>query len=112
MADREKVIKELKERISHYQNLKYIGTLIVAVPLELLQKSLSILEKDSVEYALYVLKRNLKEQEAVEPKITTLPKKDHDDSHIYRCGNCDMIIFKSHKYCPFCGKAVKWNGTD
>ena len=50
----------------------------------------------------------LKEREAVEPKITTLPKKDHDDSYIYRCGNCDMIIFKSHKYCPFCGKAVKW----
>ena len=50
----------------------------------------------------------LKEQEAVEPKITTLLKKDHDDSHIYRCGNCDMIIFKSHKYCPFCGQAVKW----
>ena len=59
MSDREKVIKELRERISQYQNLKYIGPLTVAVPLELLQKSLSILEKDSVEYALYVLKRNL-----------------------------------------------------
>ena len=65
--------------------------------------------QETARQALDLIDELLKEPEAVEPKITTFPKKDHDDSHIYRCGNCDMIIFKSHKYCPFCGKAVKWN---
>ena len=50
----------------------------------------------------------LKEQEAVEPKKTTYQRADHTIAYRYRCGTCDMSIFPSYKYCPFCGQAVKW----
>ena len=49
----------------------------------------------------------LKEQEAVEPKKTAYQKVDHTIAYRYRCGTCDMSIFPSYKYCPFCGKTVK-----
>lgn len=45
----------------------------------------------------------LKEQEPVEPKR---------DSYLnWRCGNCNST-FEKHggdKYCPNCGRAVKWD---
>jgi rRNA maturation endonuclease Nob1 len=50
----------------------------------------------------------LKEQEAVEPKKTAYQRVDHTIACRYRCGTCDMSIFPSYKYCPFCGQAVKW----
>ena len=50
----------------------------------------------------------LKEQEAVEPKKTAYQRVDHTIAYWYRCGTCDMSIFPSYKYCPFCGLAVKW----
>ena len=28
----------------------------------------------------------------------------------YECGYCKNAIRKPWKYCPFCGKAVKWDG--
>jgi hypothetical protein len=51
----------------------------------------------------------LKEQEAVEPKKTAYQRVDHTIAYRYRCGTCDMSIFPSYKYCPFCGQAVKWD---
>lgn len=50
----------------------------------------------------------LKEQEAVEPKKTAYQRVDNIIAYRYRCGMCDMSIFPSYKYCPFCGQAVKW----
>lgn len=50
----------------------------------------------------------LKEQEAVEPKKTAYQRVDHTIAFRYRCGTCNMSIFPSYKYCPFCGQAVKW----
>ena len=50
----------------------------------------------------------LKEQEVVEPKKTAYQRVDHIIAYRYRCGTCDMSIFPSYKYCPFCGQAVKW----
>ena len=50
----------------------------------------------------------LKEQEVVEPKKTAYQRVDHTIAYRYRCGTCDMSIFPSYKYCPFCGQAVKW----
>lgn len=50
----------------------------------------------------------LKEQEMVEPKKTAYQRVDHTIAYRYRCGTCDMSIFPSYKYCPFCGQAVKW----
>ena len=29
----------------------------------------------------------------------------------YECGYCKNAIRKPWKYCPFCGKAVHWNGN-
>ena len=51
----------------------------------------------------------LKEQGTVEPKKTAYQRVDHTIAYRYRCGTCDMNIFSSYKYCPFCGQAVKWN---
>lgn len=30
----------------------------------------------------------------------------------YECGYCKKAIRKPWKYCPFCGKEVKWDGFD
>lgn len=50
----------------------------------------------------------MKKPEAVEPKKTAYQRVDHTIAYRYRCGTCDMSIFPSYKYCPFCGQAVKW----
>lgn len=58
----------------------------------------------------------LKEQDAVEP----IRSKNAD---VWYCGNCDEIVGEEtltmggiqevrHKYCPECGRKVKWNETD
>lgn len=51
----------------------------------------------------------LKEQEAVEPKVSCIEQ---------RCGNCNKIIeMDGWKACPWCGKMIDWgrwwnkNGT-
>ena len=46
----------------------------------------------------------LKEQEAVEPK-----RIDGKRNHFIKCGNCNTDLMSGMKYCPECGKAVKWN---
>ena len=46
----------------------------------------------------------LKEQEAVEPIIT-----DHIVFGTSRkCSKCNQYLFPAGKYCPHCGKEVKW----
>ena len=45
----------------------------------------------------------LKEQEAVEPRYI-----DGKRNHIIKCGNCNTDLMSGMKYCPQCGKAVKW----
>ena len=86
MPDREKVINEIGELLNGYP---------VFIP-EAAKRGLS----DAI--AL------LKEQEAVEPKKTAYQRVDHITAYRYRCGTCDMSIFPSYKYCPFCGQEVKW----
>jgi rRNA maturation endonuclease Nob1 len=51
----------------------------------------------------------LKEQEAVEPRVSTAEQ---------RCGNCNKVIeMDGWKACPWCGKMIDWkrwwdkNGT-
>ena len=51
----------------------------------------------------------LKEQEAVEPKRIPWLHSDGSESEKYRCGSCDLTIFQSYKFCPFCGRKVKWD---
>jgi len=44
----------------------------------------------------------LKEQEAVEPKVSSTEQ---------RCGNCNKIIeMDGWKVCPWCGKRIDWEG--
>ena len=50
----------------------------------------------------------LKEQEAVEPVKIPWLHSDGSISEKYRCGSCDLSIFPSYKFCPFCGRSVKW----
>ena len=45
----------------------------------------------------------LKEQESIEPIIT-------DDPYaLIHCGYCDETIHITNKYCPSCGRKIKWN---
>jgi len=48
----------------------------------------------------------LKEQEAVKPKS----KSRHGEypQIVHRCGNCNEVLYRYCKYCPTCGRAVKW----
>lgn len=92
---KEKVIESLEFCINHRcgWNCYYAG--IDECEMELKKDALSI----------------LKEQEAVEPvditsgsdPIITLLK-----ISMWECGNCGERIAKYDKYCPECGKAVKW----
>lgn len=56
----------------------------------------------------------LKEQEAVKPILVKLYPHD-----VYRCGNCGhcavgTTVPKTYrpKYCPECGRKVKWDAVD
>ena len=46
----------------------------------------------------------LKEQEAVKPR-----RIDGKRNHFIKCGNCNDDLMTGYKFCPNCGKAVKWN---
>ena len=48
----------------------------------------------------------LKEQEAVKPKS----KSRHGSTTMYQhfCGNCMAMLHGKPKYCPNCGRSVKW----
>ena len=45
----------------------------------------------------------LKEQEPVKPRY-----EDFFGNRVARCGKCNGYIVR-YKYCPGCGKKVKWN---
>ena len=50
----------------------------------------------------------LKEQEAVKPMLITW---DHPLKGVaYVCPNCKKEARDYWKYCPFCGKAIDWEG--
>ena len=44
----------------------------------------------------------LKEQEAVKPNPV------HNSFRWFACGKCDCSITREDRFCPRCGKAVKW----
>jgi hypothetical protein len=46
----------------------------------------------------------LKEQEAVPPI-----RIDGKRNHFIKCGNCNVDLMSSMKFCPSCGRAVKWD---
>jgi hypothetical protein len=99
MADREKVIKGLEICVDRVPGKYTCNECPYEIDGNYCETNLA---KDAI--AL------LKEQEAVEPKKTAYQRVDHTIACRYRCGTCDMSIFPSYKYCPFCGQAVKWDG--
>lgn len=48
----------------------------------------------------------LKEQKAVKPKSKS--RKGEYPQIVHRCGNCNEILYRYYKYCPTCGRQVKW----
>ena len=82
--DREMVIKQLEN------DAIATDTGYVEVPLWLFSEILAL----------------LKEQEAVKPKS----KSRHGEypQIVHRCGSCNEILYRYYKFCPSCGKAVKW----
>ena len=92
MVDREKVIKGLSECItvlSTHVPERYIGYSVEAC-------------FDAIEL--------LKDQEAVKPFIRIHDANiSNGTEHV--CGYCNGSFLHQHvKFCPWCGKAVKWDG--
>ena len=90
MADREKVIRalenctdEIKCRDCPWETCEDF-CLSVNVPLDLAKAALSL----------------LKAQEPIEPI------KHLSTGQI--CGSCKKVLLRKYKYCPSCGKEVKW----
>jgi hypothetical protein len=80
--DREKILEDFEYvvRKSHGEGWDYVDGLTTEDGFKILQL--------------------LKEQEAVEPV---------SDPYVYwLCGACGKKIDYRHKYCPWCGKQVKW----
>lgn len=102
MTDSEKVMRGLECCCTHI-----VGMSCGNCPYEIEQR-----ENEGISDCTSVLAYDalvlLKEQETVEPKKTAYQRVDHTIACRYRCGTCDMSIFPSYKYCPFCGREVKW----
>lgn len=49
-----------------------------------------------------------KDQEAVEPTVSSLETHDGLCSWWYQCGKCKMPIDHGDRFCRHCGKKVKW----
>ena len=82
--DREKVINELVEHIE--SALAVDSDYVDCVRTDLLQTVVGL----------------LKEQEAVEPRVSTVEQ---------RCGNCNKVIeMDGWITCPWCGKPILWEG--
>ena len=65
---------------------------------------------NAYDLGLYNALKTLKEQEAVEPKTTIT----YNGFHYDYCGDCGRLLpvaqdFEKVKFCPHCGRSVKWN---
>ena len=85
MADIEKVIKELEERIKVAEEC--MGNPMFTPD------------------AIRTIVAMLKEQKAVEPIRISTNYEQH-----WKCGNCNAVISLQDKYCSACGKHILWEG--
>lgn len=85
MNNREKVIKDFESEIMNFTPACTSDELL----------------KEVMETALELLK----EQEPVEPLIADY--KIYGSNRI--CANCTAYLFPAGKYCPGCGREVKWD---
>jgi len=86
MPDREKVIKELEERIK-------VAEECMGNPM---------FTPDAIRTIVALLK----EQEAVKPKSKVRHGANAQIQHF--CGNCNSMLHGKPKYCSECGKGVLW----
>ena len=84
MPDREKVIKVLSDALTAKENYPWVKA----------EMSFEFIE---------MLLELLKEQEAVEPKPV------HNSFRWFACGKCDCSITREDRFCPRCGRQVKWD---
>ena len=86
MADIEKVIKELEERIKAAEEC--MGN--------------PMFTPDAIRTIVALLK----EQEAVKPYHVNTNHEQH-----WKCGNCNAVISLQDKYCSSCGKHILWDDS-
>lgn len=89
MPDREKVINKIEEEIRLGEHWNEIYR---TVDLQLLNDILIM----------------LKEQEAVALKPHYIDKYGKNFICGVECGNCGIEISATYKFCPYCGRPVKW----
>lgn len=89
MPDREKVIKGLEQTAARLQ-----------------YGSLDNVTLGECEDAVFDALDLLREQEPAEPTKQHIEKPKVDQ---WYCGECGGWIGKTFAYCPWCGKAVKWD---
>lgn len=90
--DREKVIKQLEKCVN--------DTSCIGCPYE---KSLVCRH-----YMIADAIKLLKEQEAIVLKPHYIDKYGKQFICGVECGNCGIEISATYKFCPYCGRAVKW----
>ena len=80
--DREKVVKEYENYVNSY---------------------ISLTTSHDYEFEMHkAVLAMLKEQEAVEPRVSTAEQ---------RCGHCNKVIeMDGWQFCPWCGKMIDWKG--
>lgn len=83
MPDREKVIRLIEEEISVCES---VNQCYRTIDLPALRDILAL----------------LKEQEAV------VPNPVHNSFRWFACGKCDCSITREDRFCPRCGRPVKW----
>jgi len=106
MADREKILHELDHQVADADWCD--NDWKDNVPIWMLRGALDILrEQDTVEHALDVLRAHgwKDSGEAVKPKPTGVEPN-------YNCGKCGLPIQQGYPFCPWCGKAVKWDDAE
>lgn len=70
----------------------------------------SVLAKDALELINYQdqhIEAFLRDQEPIAPR-----RIDGKKNHFIKCGNCNIDLMTGDKFCPKCGRAVKWDEAD
>ena len=112
LKEQEQTIQNLQDIIAILEGRRSLMTDRVYIVSRTLENKIAIAEnndQNTLIVTLDVLKEILallKEREAVKPKSKS--RKGEYPHIVHRCGNCNEILYEYYKYCPSCGRAVKW----